>query len=219
MDNTKIKILGKEINLRRLPLKPWCGLELLRKKMNDAISKKDFDNYFAYTVQTIEMASVSLPKINWEEVPWIEVAQAQNAVVAINNITMDFPILRGSGQEEKVQPWEYDGRSWYFWLNLFASNYGWEEEKIAELDVDTAIGLYQELTISDQMEKEWEWGLSETSYGYNSSTKKSEFKPLPRPDWMKPIIPKELPVVRMRRDMLPVGMIVDLQDKAKKNGI
>lgn len=183
--------------------------------MDDAISKKDFDNYYAYTVQTIEMASISLPRINWEEVPWIEIAQAQNAVVILNNVTKDFPILRGSGQEEKVQPWEYDGRSWYFWLNLFASNYGWNESTIAEMEVDTAIGLYQEITISDQMRQEWEWGLSEVSYSYNSSTKQSEFRSLPRPDWMKPIIPKELPVIRMRKDMLPMGNIIDL---GAKNG-
>lgn len=215
MDNLQIKILGKEISIERLRLKKWCGLESLRKKMDDAISKKDFDNYYAYTVQTIEMASISLPEINWEEVPWIEIAQAQNAVVILNNVTKDFPILHGSGQEEKVQPWEYDGRAWFFWLNLFASNYGWNEYAIAEMDVDTAIGLYQEITISDQMEKEWEYGLSEVSYVYNKTTNLSEFKPLPRPDWMKPIIPKELPVIRMRKDMLPLGNIIDL---GAKNG-
>lgn len=187
--------------------------------MVDAISRKDFDQYFAYTVQTIEMASVSLPQINWEQVPWMEVAQAQVTVTEMNNVTKDFPILRGSGEEQKELPWEYDGRSWFFWLNLFAGNYGWRESEIAEMEVDTAIGLYQEITIDDQMGKEWEYGLSDVAYQYNQSTKKSEFKALGRPDWMKPIIPKELPVIRMRRDMLPMGVIIDLQEKAKKSGI
>lgn len=190
-------------------------MELLRKKMADAISKKDFIQYFVYTVQIIEMASISLPKINWENVPWIEVAKAYSLAMEINNSTKDFPILHGSEEEKKELPWEYEGRNWYFWLNLFASNYGWREQEIAEMEVDTAIGLYQEITIDDQMSKEWEYGLSEVSYQYNSSTKKSEFKPLPRPDWMRPIIPKELPIIRIRRDMLPVGVIVDL---GAKNG-
>jgi len=213
MDNVQIKILGKEFLLRRLRLKEWCELELLRKKMADAISKKDFIQYFVYTVQIIEMASISLPKIEWEYVPWIEVAQAYSLAMELNNATKDFPILRGSEEDRKELPWEYEGRNWYFWLNLFASNYGWREQEIAEMEVDTAIGLYQEITIDDQMSKEWEYGLSEVAYQYNSSTKKSEFKPLPRPDWMRPIIPKELPIIRIRRDMLPVGVIVDLGAK------
>ena len=87
------------------------------------------------------------------------------------------------------------------------------------LDIDTAIGLYQEISIDDQFEKEWEWSLSEIAFPYNQSTKKQEYKPLERPEWMLPISPKQLPTMKMRKDMMPVGNIVDLSVKADKRGI
>lgn len=214
MDSTQIKILGKEISLDRLHLRKWCELESVKKRMDDAISAKDFDTYFAYTVRFIEMASSSV-SIDWDLVPWYEVVGAYNEAVRLNSPTIEFPILTGNKEENKKAPWEYDGRSWFFWLNLFASNYGWTSDTVSEIDIDTAIGLYQEITLEGQLEKEWQYGLSEISYPYNSSTKKQEFKPLERPDWMKPPIPKQLPVIKMRKDMLPMGHIIDL---GAKNG-
>ena len=84
------------------------------------------------------------------------------------------------------------------------------------MDIDTAIGAYQELSIDEQLQKEWEWGLSEVAYSYDSSTKKSRYVPLQRPAWMNPIIPKQLPVVKMRKSHLPVGNVIDVQEEAKK---
>lgn len=216
MDESKVTILGKTFSVARLGLKGWTVLEGLRKKMDEAISKKDFNGYFLATVQFIEMASISIPEINWVGAPWNEVISAYSEVVRLNSPTIKFPILSGDGEESKPLPWEYEGRSWYFWLNLFALNYGWHEKEIAEMDVDTAIGLYQEITIYEQFDKEWTWGLSEVAYPYNSSTKTQNFKPLDRPNWMKPIIPKQLPVVRMRKDFLPMGLIVDIEDSERK---
>lgn len=220
MDNLKIKILGKDFTLKRLHLKGWCNLEGIKKSMDDAISQKDYDQYFHSIVQFIEMASVpSILKPEWDKAPWYEIASAYTEAIKLNTPTIPFPILTSStDKKEKKLPWEYDGRSWYFWLNLFASNYGWNEETIGGMDIDTAIGLYQEIEIHSQLEKEWEWGLSENAFRYEASTKKSVFQPLPRPKWMLPLAPKFLPVVRMRRDMLPVGNVVDLEaeEKAKK---
>lgn len=221
MDNIKIKILGNELILMRLTLKGWTALEGIKKGMDDAVSTKDFDNYFIHTVRFIETASLPL-EIDWEKVPWYEVAYAYSTAVKLNTPTIEFPILKGNKEDNKRAPWEYDGRAWFFWLNLFAGNYGWTEDKIAELDIDTAIGLYQEISLDDQLDKEWEYGLSEISYPYNSSTKKQEFKPLQRPAWMSPLIPKQLPIVRMRKDMMPQGNIVDLSlepIKSNKHGI
>lgn len=209
MESKKIKILGKEISLHRLPLKGWTGLESVKVKMDDAISAKDFDAYFSYTVQFIEMASSSV-SIDWNKVPWYETAQAYSEAARLNSPSIDFPILHGDRVDNKKAPWEYEGRSWFFWLNLFASNYGWNADTVSELDIDTAIGLYQEISLNDQLDKEFTYGLSEIAFPYNTSTKKQEFRPMERPDWMKPLIPKQLPVIKMRKDMLPMGNIINL---------
>ena len=211
-----VKIMGKSITITRLSLKGWTSLEIVKKAMDEAISNTDFDSYFLSIIRFIEIASPS-SKIKWTEVPWQEFLSIYSEAVDLNSPSLPFPLLISRKKaEEKQLPWEYEGRSWYFWLNLFASNYGWDETTIGNLDIDTAIGLYQEILIDEQLQKEWQWGLSEIAFPYNQSTKKQEYKPLDRPEWMLPLAPKELPVIRMRKDMLPVGLIVDLQEEYKK---
>lgn len=185
--------------------------------MDDAVSKKDFNEYFLATVRFIDTVS-STTTTNWEEVPWYETINAFAESANLNNITKKFPILDGKKEKNEPLPWEYDGRSWYFWANLFSINYGWRLDEISLLDIDDALGLYQEIVIDDQMQKEWQWGLSEISYPYNQSSKKQEFKPLARPNWMLPIAPTPK-IVKLRKDMLPMGTIIDLSEVAKKHGI
>jgi hypothetical protein len=211
MENKKIKILDVELTMSRLNLKGWTKLDGSRKLMDDAISAKDFDKYFLAIVQFIEIAS--FPIIDWVQVPWYQVLEVYGKVVEINQPTIDFPVLHGNEKTDKKLPWEYDGRAWYFWLNLFSRNYGWTENQIEHLDLDTALGLYQEITIDEQLGKEWEWGLSEIAYPYNSSTKKSEYRPIERPSWMKPMIPKQLPIIKIRKDMMPIGNVINLTEK------
>jgi hypothetical protein len=106
-------------------------------------------------------------------------------------------------------------------LNLFAKHYGWDEESIGAMDIDSALGLYQELLMDEQFEHEWQWSLSEIAFPYNSATKKQEYKPLQRPEWMLPLSPTQLPVIKIRKDMLPMGNIIDLGAKpvAKQEGM
>lgn len=225
MTNKIIKINGHDISAIRLKLRGWARLEGLRNEMDSAVSKHGYEQLFSCMVKFIETALVQPHKeIEWLEIPWYDFLDIYSQIVRLNSPTLEFPILRYSSKEEKKLPWEYDGRAWYFWLNLFASNYGWEEDKIADLDIDDALGMYQEISIEGQLSREWEWGLSEMAYPYNKGTKKSEYKALPRPSWMMPIIPKQLPVIKLKKSFLPVGNIIDLQEeernrKKKKSGI
>ena len=209
----KINIQGKELELVRLKLKGWTMLEALKSELDTATSKNDYNQLFNVMVKFIEVAVLPTPSgIEWDKLPWYEFLEIYNKVISLNSPTLEFSILRGSGKkEDKKLPWEYEGRAWYFWLNLFAQNYGWSIDTVSELDIDDAIGLYQEIEIGEQTEKEWQWGLSEFSYSYDKSSKKSKHIPMQRPSWMLPMVPKELPVVRMRRDMLPVGNVIDIQ--------
>jgi hypothetical protein len=210
-----IEILGEKHEIKRLTLKGWTSLEGIKKEMDEDISHKDFDNYYLALVRFIEM-SLSSPQIDWGLVPWYEAITAYSQVVKLNSPTLEFPILIGAKGENKKLPWEYDGRAWYFWLHLFAKFYGWSEDAIGNLDIDTAIGLYQETQIDEQMEREWTYSLSETAYPYNQATKKQEYKPLARPEWMLPIAPKHNQTIMIRKDLMPMGNIVNLTDKKKE---
>ncbi len=200
-------------------------MEGIKKGIDNAASKKDYELLFSNMVIFIEAAIIP-PKeeIKWNEVAWFDFVSIYYKAIELNSPTLSFPFLQERQKEEKKLPWEYEGRAWFFWLNLFAKNYGWDEKTIEELDIDTALGAMQEIFIDEQMEKEWDWGLSEIAYPYDTSTKKSKFKPLDRPAWMMPIIPKQMPTVRMHRKHLPIGNIIDLQAqeadrKKKKDGI
>lgn len=213
----KIKIEKKEITLSRLKLRGWTGLETVKKEIDAAASKNDFNQSFMYMVKFIEAALLSSVDIDWSALPWYDFLFIYNKVIELNSPTIEFPIIARSGTaDEKKNPWEYDGRAWYYWLNLFAENYGWNSETIAEMDIDEAFGLLQEISINEQLEREWEWGLSEMAYEYDKTTKKSKYHPLPRPSWMQPIIPKQLPIIKIPKALMPVGNIVNLQEP--KNG-
>jgi hypothetical protein len=218
MSTAQITLQGKSVTLLRLTLKGWTSLEGSKLEMDEAVKNKDFDKYYTAIVQFIELASSIPPKIDWNKVPWFETLSVYSQAVVLNSPTIKFPILASTKADNKKLPWEYSGRAWYFWLHLLASNYGWSEEVIGDLDIDTAIGLYQEILLSEQLEKEWTYSLSELAYPYNQATKKSNYKPLGRPEWMLPMAPKQLPVIKMRKDMMPIGNIVDLTEKPKDTG-
>jgi hypothetical protein len=192
----------------RLSLRGWAALEDLRRSIDSAAEEGEWSVVPELIFQSIELCC----EVDRDS-DWMEVAATYNQILQLNLPTKKFPMLT-SKDKGKPMPWEYPGRSWYFWLNVLAKSYGWSAEEIGEMDVDDAIGLYQEIVIDDQLENEWQWGLSEMSYEYNNSTKKSHFKPLPRPDWMKGVVgkPKPVPKIKMPVRMMPVGNIFNLDE-------
>lgn len=197
----------KTTNIRRLTLRGWAAIDDLRRSI-----EKNEGNWSAIPSLIFETIELCVDKFD-RGMFWLDASKLYSEVISANLPTKKFPILT-SKEKGQEMPWEYEGRSWYFWLNLFSKNYGWDKETIAALDIDEAIGLYQELTIEEQLEKEWEWGLSEVSYQYNPSTKKSVFQKLPRPDWMLGIVGKPKPVkkVRILASMMPQGNIISLDE-------
>lgn len=224
MDNLKININGIEFELGRLRLKGWTYLDSLRKTMESAVSKKSYKSYYDAVIKFIDTALVpSKNTVDWSTVSWFELLDAFYVVVRLNTPTLKLPILESSLKENDPLPWEYDGRTWYFWFHLFAKSYGWTENVIANLDIDDAIALYQEIVIEEQLQREWEWGMSEVSYEYNKATKTSKHRSLERPKWMLPIVP-EPKKIKIRKDMLPVGNTInpnedELKRRAQRSGI
>lgn len=131
-------------------------------------------------------------------------------VINETQLNKKLPFVKDAPKEsQKPAPWDYEGRSWFYWSNLFAKAYGWSLEYISELEVNDAFALIQEILTDEQLDKEFTYGLSEIAYPYNSSTKKSVFKPMPRPYWMKEDI-KPLKKFKYARSLLPMGIIQDV---------
>lgn len=192
-----------DVKFERKLLKDWLVLEELRAKILEAAeSGKDYGAIAAAVRNYISAAS----GFEYQEVVWYKTVQDYETALSVNLPTHPFALLRSREKHQKM-PWEYEGRTWYYWLHIFSKNYGWSEEQIANLDIDTALGLLQEILITIQEEHEWQWSLTEIAYPYNQNTKKSEFHELPRPDWMKKIVPKP-EKIKIRKDLLPQGRIL-----------
>lgn len=199
---------GVTYQATRYKLKEWLRFDAVREKLTDAIDAKDIDGIANALCSFVSIAS---GVIDVSDLPWYEVVDAFLAVEKENFPRFKFALFRGSRKKADIPTWEYEGRQWYWWLHLLAHKYGWSAEYIAELDVDDATGLLQEILVQEQLDKEWQWSLTELAYPYNERTKKSNFQPLDRPEWMMTILPEnqpKLPTIRIRKDMFPAGIVV-----------
>ena len=146
--------------------------------------------------------------VDFDTVSWYETASAFGDVIALNSTKYDFPILKAKIEEVSVS-WDYEGRTFYIWAHMIAEKYGWDIEYIADLDIDDAVAFAQEIAIEEQLNREWEWSLSENSIKWDRKGR-GKFQPLDRPDWMS--IPygreKELESTKILKSMLPMGIIV-----------
>lgn len=154
-------------------------------------------------------AALNLKQEDLEKRDWLTCMKLFNQALA-RSPKIDVPIIKNAPKDGKDADWDYPGRSVYHYTHILASAYGWDAEYIANLEVQEAMALIQEIMTDKHLDEEFLYSLSEIAYPYNKSTKKHNFKPLVRPYWMRPIAPPMPKKVRMRRDMLPVGRIVDI---------
>lgn len=111
------------------------------------------------------------------------------------------------------EPYDFEGRNWAWTVHKLASRYGWTRDYIFSLYPEEAAVYLQEILISETLEAEERYRLSELAYQYDSVTKKSHYVPYRKPAWM---YSNELPQpVRILRSSVPFG-VVDLEGKAKE---
>ena len=195
----------KEYVVERATLRRWLELEDIKDNIKKAV---EIGNNGEIARHIYAFISTALRiEGDFSSLSWQEVSSVFGSLYQINTPTQDFPLLRAKIKDKSVA-WDYEGRSWYIWLHLFSSSYGWSGEYIEKLDVDDAIALSQEIIVEEQLAKEWEWALSDRGISYDKASKKSRFTPLERPDWMRMMKEFELPIVKMPKFLLPVGNVV-----------
>lgn len=200
----EFQLLRKKVVVPRFKLREWLKFDRNRQRVIDAAARKDADA-LGSAICTCLAAAFGLDMETMDEMPWYEIAEAFTYLVMENIPRRDVPILKSPVKSAEVD-WDYEERIWYLWLHVLAKNYGWTAEYIAEMDIDDAVALMQEILVDEQLEKEFVYMLSEVAYPYNENTKKSEFKPLPRPAWMTKEHPQPRYKIPVR--MMPVGTII-----------
>lgn len=188
------------------PSKPgfrkWLDLEKLKQDLLEGSKDEGFpDRVFAYISTALGLPVKKLERMGWKD----SVSKLYEAYTQFT--PQDIPIINGAPKEAKPVDWDYDGRGWFFYSHTLSKAYGWTLEYIAELDVNEALGHLQEILTDEQLEKEFYHGLSEVAYKYDKSTKKSSYVPMKRPYWMRPAAPKEIKKVRIKKSLLPMGVI------------
>ena len=213
-----IQLGQNEYSADRYGLRKWLQLENLRSEIVRAVEGKDRQSL---SEKAYLYLSTALPvsKDMLESLPWYEVLSTLFTIYDLNTPSLEFPMLLVHSKTKGEIGWDYEGRDWYTWAHMLAHEYGWTIQYIEFLEINDAIGLLQEILSEHQFEREWQWGLSEMAYPYDENTKKSNFKPLPRPEWMQTVQKVEEPKkVKIRIDMLPVGNVIKYNDPKFREG-
>ena len=186
-----------------LGFRKWVTLENLKKQLSEAVEGSDFPDV------AITYLSTAFGNKKWENKFWKTSVYSMLEGFRELNPNLPLPILNAPNKG-KESDWEYESRSWFYFSHIIASAYGWSLEYIANLDANEALAHIQEILTDEHLDREFEYSLSEVAYVYDKGSKKYNFKPMPRPYWMKPLAPKKPKIVKFRKDMMPVGVIQDV---------
>lgn len=197
-------INGIDYPIHKAKFKQYLYLQSIQEK----IEKTDQAKIQGHLICTCVSSLLSIDLDIVLQAPWKEVAIAYADILTANILELQLPFMKfRSAKKAEPLPWEYPDRDWHSYAHLFAKQYGWTLEYIAELSVEDALKLLQEILVDDQLKKEWEWDLSEKSSGYDEAAKKAKHIDLPRPDWMV-VIPPPPKKIKMKRSFLPMGVIL-----------
>lgn len=199
--------------MKRLKFGEWANREDIATQLGESKINDEFPKLvFRYITVSTHIPEFILFRLGWETtIGLFMLSQSLHTPKKI-------PILSQGDSDHKKSGWEYSGRGSVYWYHMLASAYGWSIEYIKNLSIDTALSLLQEIVVDSQLEKEFYWGLSEIAYPYNPNTEKCEFKPMPRPSFMAEPAP-EIKTVRIRKDFMPVGVMVDTSGMVGNNEI
>lgn len=196
---------------KRYKFKQWIELEDRKIRILKA-SGQDKDKFPQLVLEFLPDA-LPIPQWVWARMPWEDTLATFYRICHILPVRSYLPIisLTDDAKEEPIPiPWTYPGRVWHYYSHLLAHAYGWSLEYIAQLDVFEAMAKIEEILLDKQLDREFEWSMSEASVIYDAKNKTSRPNPLPRPYWMKQLNPDDpAPVkkVRMPKGFLPVGNV------------
>lgn len=197
------------ISRRTYKFKEWIELEDRRIEI-DRASDRSTDE-FPKLVTGFLSDALKVPRWVWARLPWAEVWASYVGVSAVLSFKGYLPIVSLPTDEKFTKPvWDYPSRTWYFYANLIAHAYGWSLKDIANLSVFDGMACVEEILLNEQMEREFQWSMSEASVSYDEKSKTSKPNPLPRPYWMKQAKPDEPPPIprfKIPARLMPMGVV------------
>lgn len=177
LSRVKFKLSLRKV--KRYKLEKWLELSDIQTQIQEAADTKNLNGVYENLMDYMSAAIGWCPNLTW-----LDFYLLYAEIVSVNNIDDKYPILNSPSKKSEKKPWEYLGRSKYFWIHTLSGAFGWSIEYVLNLDINDAIPLLQEIEIDDQLEREFLWNTSEIAYSYDEGTKTSKHNPLERPPWM-----------------------------------
>ena len=199
-----IKLWACKKLISRVTFKKWLELEDIRERIKEAADQSENEKVSSLLCSYL---SAALYHGKRENLPWEEVLNEYAYAIGLHTPSRDFRIFSVSAKKKLFR---INDSSWYSWSNILAAAYGWSLEYIAELDIDDAISLIQESLYNEQLQKEWEWVLSDRSVHYDEQGK-GKLVPLDRAEWMQERMEEKVidaPKIKIRADMVPPGIVI-----------
>lgn len=191
-----ITLAGREVAVSRARL----GLHLRLGRLSDAFEEAPGSLEMAEAIRGyFEALGLDISQAH----P-VEMLRAFTILREANGWQWALAFMKGEVSKGEPEPYDYDGRNWAWIIHKLASRYGWTRDEIFDLYPEEAAVYLQEILISETVEAEERYRLSELAYQYDSVTKKSHYVPYRKPSWM---YSNELPKpVRVLRSTLPFGV-------------
>lgn len=196
---------GRVAFIARARLGLHLRLARLAEQVGDDLGRRDVTAAAGSIRAYCHQAGCSL-----DEATGVEILAAYTRLAAMNGLRWLLPFMKASAPPGTPPAYDYPGRVYAWWVHKLASRYGWTRPEIEVLWPEEAACYLQEIFVAEYDEADERRSLSEMAYSYNKQTKKATFKPLPRPNWMVVRVDKPR---RIRRDMMPVGVIIDLSGR------
>lgn len=193
-------------SLDHIGLRKWIELEDIRYCIHKAAESEDAGEL---ALQLCLYISAVFDIQDIKQLEWYEIAVLYEKIVLACIPNKNLAIFSVQIKQELEVSWDYEGRTFYLWSNILAHAYGWTLNYIAEIYFNDALALMQEIMVTEQLEKEWQWMTTELAYEPIKGTDRVRLRPLPRPDWMKEKkVFDSIKKIKIPKDMIPVGAIV-----------
>jgi hypothetical protein len=111
--------VNEKLKFERKLLRDWLNLEEIRGNILEAADRSNYSELSLKVEQYVSAVS----NCKWKITTWFDAVETFEAAVKANLPVHQFALLRTRAKNEKL-PWEYEGRTWYYWLHLFSSTYG-----------------------------------------------------------------------------------------------
>lgn len=197
--------LYRFIHTERPRFQRWIELEELKEHF---IRAAEEGTDFPETLYRLLSAALKISPKHLRYIDWRKLLVVFNQVCLYNLPHLVLPIIaEAPAIKAKRDAWDYEGRTWFLYSHMIAKAYGWTFGEISQLKVEDALAIIQEILTDEQLDREFQWGLSANAYSYDPNTKKNKFVELPRPYWMRPKVESVIKKIRIPSKMMPMGNV------------